>query len=188
MGKLGLVKTIPLDLKKKVRSLILNLDMAITAGAVRRNYYYFLGAKSFKLPLTHRVILSYDHKSSYLHELFAKFGSDKGSPNDEPHYLTGIHAHTYADLYIMLFELGRNHVYKLFECGLGTNNLSYVSNMGIFGIPGSSLRAWKDYFPNAEIFGADIDPDILFIEERIRTFHVDQTESRRGRTNQKHNK
>ena len=33
---------------------------------------------------------------------------------------------------------------------------------------------WRDYFPNAEIYGADIDKDILFKSERIKTFHVDQ--------------
>jgi len=46
--------------------------------------------------------------------------------------------------------------------------------MGRTGTPGASLRAWRDYFPNAEIYGADIDREILFEEERIRTFYVDQ--------------
>jgi hypothetical protein len=47
--------------------------------------------------------------------------------------------------------------------------------MGQAGKPGASLRVWRDYFPNAEIFGADVDETILFNEPRIRTFHVDQT-------------
>jgi len=47
--------------------------------------------------------------------------------------------------------------------------------MGPKGKPGASLRVWRDYFPNAEIFGADVDQSILFTEPRIRTFHVDQT-------------
>jgi len=29
--------------------------------------------------------------------------------------------------------------------------------MGKFGKPGASLRAFSQYFPNSEIFGADID-------------------------------
>ena len=33
---------------------------------------------------------------------------------------------------------------------------------------------WKDYFPNANIYGADIDRDILFNEDRINTYYVDQ--------------
>lgn len=43
------------------------------------------------------------------------------------------------------------------------------------GKPGASLRVWKDYFANAEIYGADVDKNILFTEDRIKTFEVDQT-------------
>jgi hypothetical protein len=46
--------------------------------------------------------------------------------------------------------------------------------MGRTGTPGASLRAWRDYFPNAEIYGADIDREILFEEERISAFYVNQ--------------
>ena len=37
------------------------------------------------------------------------------------------------------------------------------------------LRAWRDYFSEANIYGGDIDKDILKNEDRIKTFHVDQT-------------
>jgi hypothetical protein len=47
--------------------------------------------------------------------------------------------------------------------------------MGADGKPGASLRGWREYFPNAAVFGADIDRDILFEEERIKTFFCDQT-------------
>jgi hypothetical protein len=47
--------------------------------------------------------------------------------------------------------------------------------MGICGQPGASLRAWRDYFPNAEVIGVDIDKHIIFSEERINTYYVDQT-------------
>ena len=40
--------------------------------------------------------------------------------------------------------------------------------------PGSSLRALRDYFPNANIFGADIDKNIVNDQNRIKTFYVDQ--------------
>ena len=46
--------------------------------------------------------------------------------------------------------------------------------MGSVGHPGASLRVWRDYFPNANVYGADIDKDILFSEERIKTFYIDQ--------------
>jgi hypothetical protein len=46
--------------------------------------------------------------------------------------------------------------------------------MGINGQPGASLRVWRDYFPNATVFGADIDRNILFEEQRIKTHYMDQ--------------
>ena len=63
------------------------------------------------------------------------------------------------------------------EIGLGTDNVDVVSNMGSRGKPGASLRAFKDFFYNADIYGADVDKRILFTEERIKTFFVDQTNS-----------
>jgi len=57
---------------------------------------------------------------------------------------------------------------------MGTNSLQFKSNMGLHGRPGASLRAFRDYLPNFEIFGADIDSDILFTEDRIQTSWVDQ--------------
>ena len=62
----------------------------------------------------------------------------------------------------------------VFECGLGTNNPDLQSNMTVDGMPGASLRVWRDYFKNAQIYGADIDKDIIFQENRIKTFYVDQ--------------
>jgi hypothetical protein len=46
--------------------------------------------------------------------------------------------------------------------------------MGISGKPGASLRVWRDFFPNAMVYGADIDRDVLFEENRIKTFFIDQ--------------
>jgi hypothetical protein len=46
--------------------------------------------------------------------------------------------------------------------------------MGASYRPGASLRVWRDYFSNATVIGADIDRDILFEEERIKTFYVNQ--------------
>jgi hypothetical protein len=61
-------------------------------------------------------------------------------------------------------------------------NVRSVCEIGIGGfykemnwLPGNSLKVWRDYFPNAQIIGGDIDKDILFEEERIKTFYIDQT-------------
>lgn len=47
--------------------------------------------------------------------------------------------------------------------------------MGVNGRPGASLHGWSEFFPNALIFGADIDTNILFQTHRIRTYYCDQT-------------
>ena len=57
---------------------------------------------------------------------------------------------------------------------IGTNDLNIKSNMTENAKPGASLRVWRDYFVNANIFGGDIDEKVLFEEDRIRTFFVDQ--------------
>ena len=68
-----------------------------------------------------------------------------------------------------LFSQKKNSVTNIFEIGLGSINTKIVSNMGKFGKPGASLRAFRDFCPNAIIYGADIDQSILFKEERIKT-------------------
>jgi len=83
--------------------------------------------------------------------------------------------HTYHILYsYILKELGRNNPLKLLEIGLGTNNPNLISSMGPTGRPGASLYAFREYLPNAQIYGGDIDRDILFESNRITTQYVDQ--------------
>lgn len=82
--------------------------------------------------------------------------------------------HNYHLVYGALFP-DINKVKKILEIGLGTNNEKLISNMGKNGSPGASVRAFRDFFKNANIFGADIDRKILFKENRIKTFYVDQT-------------
>jgi hypothetical protein len=95
--------------------------------------------------------------------IMTQYGSDKGDG-----------WHNYTLLYDFLFRRRRFEVRKVFEVGLGTNNVDVPSNRGPDGSPGASLRGWRDYFPEAEIFGADIDRRVLFSEPRISTFYVDQ--------------
>lgn len=105
-----------------------------------------------------------------------KYGSDKGNL-DENSKLYDWHPHTYTDFYDNLFFHCRENISKVFECGIGTDNLNLRGNMGENAQPGASLRVWQDYFPNAVIIGADIDKDILFSNKRISTFFVDQLSS-----------
>jgi hypothetical protein len=112
--------------------------------------------------------------TNYLAELCDKYGSDKGEIKTTGHPYPWP-SHTYADFMCSRFGHCREMIRRVFECGLGTNNPNLLSTMGAQGRPGASLRVWRDYFPDAMIFGADIDSTILFEEERIKTFYVDQT-------------
>ena len=105
------------------------------------------------------------NSNSKLTELMNYYGSDKGGKNNH---------HNYTDFYSEIFFHRRNEIKSFLEIGLGTNNVNIPSNMGIDGVPLASLRAWRDYFKNAQIYGADIDKSILKNEERIKTFFVDQ--------------
>ena len=87
-------------------------------------------------------------------------------------------SHDYHILYSFIFnKLGENSKLNVLEIGLGTNNPQLVSTMGQNGRPGASLYAFREYLPNAHIYGCDIDKDILFESERIKTCYVDQMES-----------
>ncbi len=102
-----------------------------------------------------------------------KYGSDKGSYTNEGHPYPWL-AHSYSNVYEALFRKIKNDVKNVFECGIGTNNPNVPSNMTANGRPGASLRVWRDYFKNAQIYGADIDQGCLFQEERIQTAWIDQ--------------
>ena len=122
--------------------------------------------------------ISYTSKSNILSELCEKYGSDKGFINiDITNKPYNWHPHTYSTYYHSIFNLSRQNIKYVFECGLGTNNPNFKSNMTENGIPGASLRVWRDYFFNAQIYGGDIDKEILFEEVRIKTFYVDQLDS-----------
>lgn len=98
-----------------------------------------------------------------LKELYNYYGSDKAG------------SHDYHLLYGSLLSQPAS-VTAVLEIGLGTNNPRLISNMGRRGRPGGSLRAFRDFLPTARIYGADIDRQILFEEDRITTFFVDQTD------------
>ena len=101
--------------------------------------------------------------SMKIKEHFDRYGCDK-SLN-----------HNYHFIYGTIINLIGN-VSSMLEIGLGTTNTDVVSHMGKTWVPGASLRAFRDFLPNAIIYGADVDKRILFEEERIKTYYVDQTD------------
>lgn len=84
-------------------------------------------------------------------------------------------SHDFHILYSFIFnKFGLESKINIFEVGLGTNNPNLVSTMFEQGRPGASLFSFAEYLPNANIYGADIDKDILFNADRIKTCYVDQ--------------
>jgi hypothetical protein len=103
-------------------------------------------------------------------ELVEKYGTDKT--------LSG-----YTSTYDQLFEPIKNNITSVLEIGLGTLNpsipSSFVGNTQHFSHykPGGSLRVWKDFFPNAQVYGVDIAKDCMFEEDRIKTFLFDSSDN-----------
>jgi hypothetical protein len=74
-----------------------------------------------------------------LDQLARKHGSDKG-----PEPVGGLSGKGYTAVYSSFFESLRQRELVLLEIGVAR---------------GASLRMWEEYFPNARIFGVDVDPD-----------------------------
>jgi hypothetical protein len=102
-------------------------------------------------------------------ELIARYGSDKAGNG-------------YAPVYDTVLKNLRDTPVKLLEIGIGTMKPNVPSSMTyVFGedgayTPGASLRAFRDYFPQGQIYGGDIQDDCMFEEERITTLLFDSTD------------
>lgn len=81
-------------------------------------------------------------------KLAVKFGSDKCSK------------HHYTPLYYKMFKDRAMSVNAVFEIGIGARAYS--------------LRMWEEFFPNAQIIGADFKKWKLLNEGRIRSVYADQ--------------
>ena len=79
--------------------------------------------------------------------------------------------HNYTPIYYEMFKDKRESVKKVLELGIGYRT---TKNMKFGYDRGSSLYMWRDFFPNAQIYGADIVPDIMFEEDHIKTFVCDE--------------
>lgn len=101
-----------------------------------------------------------EKRCAQLGALFNAYGSDKTR-------------HGYHYVYAAILQRSSDQKLIL-EVGLGTNNVDVVSHMGANGQPGASLRSFRDYCPRAQLYGADVDDGILFEDEQIKTYHVDQ--------------
>jgi hypothetical protein len=114
----------------------------------------------------HKALVKYQKLPLILTEIMKKYGNERSSGH-----------HNYTNYYSKIFDSIREKNMNILEVGIGSINPSIPSNMSGSKnyVPGSSLKAWREYFPNSNIYGCDIDRDILVNSERINTFFLDQT-------------
>jgi hypothetical protein len=125
--------------------------------------YYGDGEEIFKAALEKVDIDLRRGAISALCRIMQQAGSDKG-----------LGRHNYTYLYDALFKDYPSEPRHVFELGVGSINHQLPANMGPGGVPGASLRGWREYFGDAQVWGADIDREILIQEDRISTLYVDQ--------------
>ena len=154
-------------LPEKITSRLYKMTSGVSANDLRFHYVELSSAFAALDQQTHVALLDWTdvfadtQDSRELGNLFNQYGSDKAAK------------HNYHLIYAAL--LSRDAPLNILEIGMGTNNPSVSSSMGGTGHPGAAERALRDWAPKANVYGADIDKDILFTEERIQTFFVDQT-------------
>jgi len=85
-----------------------------------------------------------------LSQLALKYGTDK-CPQIK---------HPYTPFYYGLLKEKRESIKKVLEIGIAT---------------GASLQMWQEFFPNAQIYGIDTNPEALFNDKRIKSYLYDQT-------------
>ena len=89
--------------------------------------------------------------------------------------------HGYTPFYYDLLKDKRQTIKKVLEMGIGYYDcMKHVGEVWDKRLKrnykrGASLKMWRDFFPNAQIYGADIKPDTMFEDERIKTFLCDET-------------
>ena len=97
------------------------------------------------------------NKLTLLCKLAHKYGTDKCPQIRHPYTLA----------YYELLKDKREAVKKVLEMGIGAEKtMPHVENYKV----GASLYMWRDFFPNAQIYGADSYHSTIFQSERIKTF------------------
>lgn len=106
-----------------------------------------------------------------LTEIANHYGTDKGTLGPTNDW----QGHNYTDIYSAYLEGRRLESINLLEIGLGVTGdrwKTYIVRGRNTG--GASLKMWHDYFPNAMIFGVDINECSYLDNARTSTFIVDQ--------------
>lgn len=112
-----------------------------------------------------------DNQITELCKIAYKYGTDK-CPQIK---------HSYTPFYYELLHGKKHSIRKILEIGIGyyrknnhTPETVYQHGTAQHLLRGASLYMWREFFPNAQIFGADIRPETIFEDERINTYLVDE--------------
>ena len=81
--------------------------------------------------------------------------------------------HMYTPFYYEYFLPIRDKVKKVLEFGIGNKRMAKMIPGYVMG---PSIRMWRDFFPNAQVFGADVAKESFFTDDRIQTFYCDETD------------
>lgn len=151
-----------------------------STGAKDNLYFWIHGASNFipnmvkfieriNIPIITNMSKLENEKSNIMRDMIIKHGSDK-------------HFHNYHILYSSIIDPTKKM--DILEIGLGTRDPTIPSTMYFYeqdrqfiNTPGGSLRFFKEYCPLSNIYGADVDRNVLFTEDRIETFFVDQLDT-----------
>jgi demethylmacrocin O-methyltransferase len=98
-------------------------------------------------------------------ELFEKYYSDK---------CTKFRKHSYSPIYYEILKDHKESFKDIIEIGVGNKELM-CKHIGPGYQIGASLKAWRDFFINANVYGLDIRRDVLFSEDRLDCFYTDQS-------------
>ena len=80
--------------------------------------------------------------------------------------------HIYTPFYYELFKDKKQSIKKVLEMGIGYDKT--MPHCGDSYKIGASLRMWRDFFPDAQVYGADIALASMFQDERIETHLCDE--------------
>ena len=163
-----------MKIKENLNILLKELDRKLFLNLLRKfyNFYRIIKVKQLLTNINKNnyfINTSYiNYNNNFLTKLCEKYKTDKGSINYNKKSNWGKRSHSYSNYYYSIFNHFKDDVKLLFEFGLGI----------VDGKSGASLKVWKEYFKKAQIYGGDINKDILFNEDRIKTYYLDQLDTR----------
>lgn len=141
------------------------------------NFIFFFKLRNKK---KHSYQIFFSNYQNLFNSLCIKYGTDKGFDNFNIKKFYGksksdfdyCYPHIYSKFYNDIFFNKREEIKLVFECGVGerTQKKNFIL--------GASLRVWRDYFPKAKIYGADINNELIFKSKNIKTFQMDQRDKK----------